>query len=243
MSITKEEFYNYSGYNSTTVNDLAVDFFLTSFQESLEKKLKYQFSLATVLETDKFNYFSENSNGEDFILINAWQEDNLTFKISGVENKEVDTLSESPLDASEYQVFRVLTQYSKLPTSVIPRPNPVVAIKLKEKLLPNQFLRVYGTWGYSEGMPASLRFLIYTALKNAIEYNESTTKSLLSGGSGAGGGAVQSVKTYTTSVMFISNLEAQDSAKAYFLNFLDTPYSHLVLKQYTNYFEKMIYNF
>lgn len=232
MALTKTNFYNYSGYNSTTVNDLAVDYLLSTFQELLEEQLGYVFSLLNVVEEDKHNFFVENTDFQEFISIGAWQDSGLTIKKGEYDKSNLSALTTSPLIlGQDYELFRFKTGFKKLPKSLA-KANPAVAIKLYCPLYHNEFLRIYGTWGFSNGLPADLEYLIYTALKNAIEYNDSTGKNFENGGSGGGSGSVSSIREYTTSVTFSSSEKSQDFARNYFLDFLNTPNARAIIARY-----------
>lgn len=241
MSLTKTSFYNYSGYSASTVNDQAVDYFLTTFQELIEEKLGYVFSINAVTESDKFNYFVKNTDYQNFIIIGAWQESGLTIKQGSYDDSNSTNIVGDPLvEGQDYELFRFKTGYQKLPAS-LGKDNPVVAIKLYCNILEGEFLRIYGNWGFSNGLPDDLCYLLYTALKNAIEYNDSTTNSFLAGGSGAGGGAVEKIKEYTTAVDFSRDEESRAFARNYFLDFLNSPNATKLMNKYLINFEQTNY--
>lgn len=242
MSLTKTAFYNYSGYSDSTVNGQAVDFFLSNFQEQIEERLGYVFSINQVQESDKFNYFKENTDYQSFITIGAWQAENLTIKKGSGSDSELSTLTSDVLVlGTDYYLYKFKTGLQKLP-STLNKDNPVVGVCLDCPLSGDDFLRIYGNWGYSNGLPDDLCMLIYTAVKNAIEYNDSTTNSFLAGGSGSGSGAISEIKEYTTQVKFETNDSILESARNYFLDFLSSPHAIRLLNRYmlkfnqTNYF-------
>lgn len=231
MAITKEQFYSYSGYSDETVNGSAVDFFLYTFQEMVEQELNFVFSLNSVLEEDKYNFFAKNSDSQNYITIGAWQESGLTIKKGSYPDEQAGTLLSDPLvEGVNYRIYRALTGFEKTPVN---KDNPVICIYLFTPLIANiEFVRVYGVWGYSNGVPKDIAYLLYTAIKNAVEYNDSTTQSLLSGGGGASGGAIQKIKEYTTQTDFVIDVDSRNFARNYFLDFLSTENAQKILRKY-----------
>lgn len=242
MALTKTAFYAYSGLSSSDVNDNAATYFLATFQEILEKKLGYRFSLQPVVETDRLNEVNDSTAPLQFVKVGAWQESGLSVKKGCHDETETSTLSSDPLvEGQDYLLFRYESGYKRLPLGIT-KPNPVVGIKLLCGYLGNgDFLRLYGTWGFSNAIPVDLEYFLYTALKNAIQFNDSDTNGHLES-DGAAIGAVKAIKDQTTSITFGGGGDqAYAYARDYFTNFIDSPAGQKALAPYLMSLEKTIY--
>lgn len=243
MALSKQKFYEYSGYTSDNINPLAVDYFLSVFNTRLEQALGYRFTTVAQTESDKHNYYAENNyTAQSFISIGAWQESGLTLKLGSRDQSEETSLSSTALVlGKDYELFRFASGYSRIPTAITTAVNPVVAVKLLcTRMTTSDMLRVYGTWGFSNSLPKDLEYFLYIALKNALEINQSSSDSFVAGGSGLGGGAAVSIREYTTAVTFASSQVTYDAAKQYFENFLNTPTAYQMLMPYRISFTQQI---
>lgn len=168
--LTKANFLSRSNYTEDEINDAYLTFIIDSLNDIVEEDLG---TLFTLVNDQNIKIPGTNL---DYIKIGAWQSSNLVVKIGyfGAENPTLTTLVEN----RDYRVKK----YRKLVRS--DQPNPVVAIKLigyqytgwnpfghenySQKLSPEAFLDITGTYGWSEGMPADVELALYNVLYKYI---------------------------------------------------------------------------
>jgi len=246
MPFSTQEFYAVSGYCNNDIPTEAVEFYLASFSEMVEKALGYRLTTAPVVELDKINYPSNNHViAQNFFSIGAWQEAGLTIKIGKIDETDSNIVSGSPLVlGTDYDVFRFATGYQKLPPSIV-RSNPVVGIRLLHRALPEDYmLRIWGTWGFGTDIPQDIKMFIYSSLTIALEVNQAGTNSLQSGGSGLASGAVAGIQEYTTKIEFNkSSSNLLGFLLTYFTDMMSTDAARSILLPYKIQFKQQIYQF
>jgi hypothetical protein len=181
--LTAQNFLDYSGYTSTS-NLNFLDYVLDSLDQIIRDETNLLFGITQVTD---FDVYGANM---DILKIGAWQTITSVYRGSnGISGLTQQTLNQ------DYRLIR----YKETP---LVSNNPIVALKListlplniinnnyyasnrnfvTNKLYPDSFLRISGTYGWGSDYPADLTNLLYTLIKARLEYNTTMTKT---GGNG-----------------------------------------------------------
>jgi hypothetical protein len=179
--LTLTQFKTYANYPFvlTSNEDAYIVYLLTQINDIIQQEIGVLFSLVSVnsLQANPdLQYMDFPGNNLDYVTgIGAWQKTGLVVKLGAYPFNNLNTLQTLLIDQN-YRLVRfkerILSGY----------PNPVIGIRLiNQKLYPNQFLRLTGTYGWSNGMPADLENLFYEIIKTKFEYNRNMS---ISGGAG-----------------------------------------------------------
>jgi hypothetical protein len=213
MSLTATQYYAYSGYSSSNTNVSYLNYLLGSVNNIITDEIGIDnlFALEVWDTTNSDptkqykDYLGHNS---ELVKIEAWQTD-ITVQL-GYYLTPTPTLQ--TLVYSKDYVFETYKNQNKI----------VVGIKLigsgnnlpnysfnynysfnngyasfgasndQRKLSPNQFLRITGTKGWTNGFPDDLNDVLYQLVKAKVEYNTMMTKT-------QGAGIVSSESTLSRS--------------------------------------------
>jgi hypothetical protein len=163
--LTKENFYKYTGIDSSDVNDDYVQFVIDTANAIITDQLSKLFSLSTDFVSKNYS-----DNSRQFIPTGNYQatpEPTVIIKEDGSDREETLTLGED---------FRFIFFDEDEPD----KNYPIIAIKLYwRRLRRREYLEVTGTYGYSDGIPPELllEWDMYDIIKDAVLSNQSTTDS------------------------------------------------------------------
>lgn len=162
--------------DNSVVSDELIQQYMDIVTEMVNEDLDNIFpeTFPTITEADCINYFPVGSRGLSFISIGAWQPTGLTFKITDSKNKDVASLTETPLIlGTDYTLW-----YGKNGTKTPGKTEPVTAIKLLNKYLAtNECLRVYGTYGWSTEYPADIKPILIRIISDLASEANSIAQS------------------------------------------------------------------
>jgi hypothetical protein len=161
-------FQNYSTYSAEILDQMGMTYYATEILEKfsaiLDDEIGTLFSLENVLNYD---YRGGNTY---FVGIGAWQDD-ITISMGTYGQSTVPLVF-----GKDYMLEYYKGQ--KRPN----QPTPVYAVTMLQlKVTDQQFLRISGTYGWSDGLPEDLYMAIYGAAKSAVDYNYNMSKNRGSG--------------------------------------------------------------
>jgi hypothetical protein len=203
MSLTPTQFYAYTGLTSSDVNTNYLTYLLSSIDEIITDNIGSLFTLVTIDSTNTdpdFQYMDFQGSNLNLIKIGAWQANDLVIKRGYYPYTSTQTLKTLTLN-QDY----LLKYYQD--RKLYGRVNPVVAIQLLVgKLYPDEFIRVTGIMGWSNGYPADLADLIFELIRSKLFYNETQVSN--------SGQTISSEKSANLSVTYATDsTSAQSLAK------------------------------
>lgn len=233
--LTAEQFLNRTSFVCADVNQKYLNYIITALQNTIESGLGTLFSLTTINEANAdYPHIDIPGSNLDYIKIGAWQKTGLTVKIGyyGTASPTLTTLQET----RDYRLVR----YRDVVTST--QPNPVVALRLigtqytglspeysenySQKLNTEAFLRVTGTYGWSDGLPSDVEIYLMGILTQHIAQAGLTD-------SFAGKGQVTSEKDMTSSIT-IKTLD-YDTLDKMLKNIMTDPAFQSLMNKYRQY--------
>lgn len=165
--LSTSQFYKLSGYTESVISNMGMADYLVyiigQFSDIIEQEINTLFTLQ--------NDYSDTYRGGNmyYLSIGAWQETNLTVSRGQYLANNTPTLLVANVDY-------ILAFYKN--ARFVGKSNPVIGIELlNSKILDTEYLKVEGTYGWSNGLPSDLETAVYKAVKTAVEYNYNTTKS------------------------------------------------------------------
>ena len=153
--LSKVDFYNYTGFTSTDINDLLLAKIIDNSNSIINKGLGELFNF----QTDYVKYF-QPSNSKSVFAIGWWQRTALA--VSLIKNGNETVLNETnyilKYEDDHEKVFGLVLRY--------------------QNLCEKDEIKLKGTFGYSNGFPEELNFLsieIYKIIKKAILEDQNET--------------------------------------------------------------------
>lgn len=228
MSITINQFYAWSGYTASDVNVAYLTELLSSVDMLIQNEVGALFTLTQIDESNlnpDLNFFDYEGNNLDYVTgIGAWQKTGLVVKIGSYplhNNNNLFTLVEK-------QDYRLVHYQDRLLTTSATTINPVVGIRLNKALLTNQFIRVSGTYGWSNGYPADLQNLLFQIIKTKLEYNQNMTET-------GGKGTQTSESSVRLSVNYSNSPDKLKNAEALSKDIMADPQVARIISNYKKY--------
>ena len=226
--LTLTQFKTYANYPFTLTSgeDAFISYLLQSLNDSIQQELGTLFTLVSVNASQadpSLQYMDFPGNNLDYVTgIGAWQRTGLIVKLSAYPVVNTANFQTLVID----QDYRLVTFKER----VLPGyPNPVIGIRLlRSKLYINQFLRITGTLGWSNGMPADLERLLYEMIKHIFEYNRNMS---LSGGAGYSTG----LRSLTLSENYSMNPKLMEYSSRLAFDVFNDPRVQRIIKDYKQY--------
>lgn len=203
MSLTPTQFYAYTGKSSVDFNVNYLTYLLSSVDQIITDTIGSLFTLVQIDDTNtdiNYQYMDFRGSNTNLIKTGAWQKDGLVVKLGNypfVTNPTLTTLIENQDYLIKYYQNR----------KVYGRDNPVIGIELlNNKLYSDQFIRVTGIFGWSNGYPPDLNQLIYQLVLNNLYNNQSIVDNE--------GEAISSEKSANLSINYDTTAQNQAQSQA-----------------------------
>jgi hypothetical protein len=254
MSLTSTQYYAYSGYNSTNTNVSYLNYLLGSVNSIIldEIGIDNLFALEAwdSTNTDPTKQYKDfTGHNSELVKIEAWQTD-ITVQL-GYYIAVSPTMQ--TLTYGKDYIFETYKNQGKIVVGIklVGVGNNTVsyglnynsgynnsyaqfgASNLQRKLLPNQFLRIRGTKGWSNGFPDDLNNLLYQLVKANIEYNAMMTKT-------QGAGIISSESTLSRSRSVKVNDETVNNYRKSAFDIVKNPDVQRILNKYKQYTQNNI---
>jgi len=250
--MTTTDFLNWSGYQSTEVNMIYLAQLITWLNDDIQEKVGSLFTLTTIGSLNLTDpYIDITCNNTNFIRIGAWQKSNLVVK-TGLYGSSNPTLTTLVLN-QDYKLksYREVALSSNI--------NPVVGIELltfnenttglqgfnnynnnlypllgtRKNYTDKAFIRLTGTYGWSNGLPSDLQMVLYQLVKENLEYNQNVTNE-------DGKGLIDTEKDLTSSVSYVVDAKLVELTKATAKNIMANPAVAQVINNYRRFTTKNV---
>lgn len=184
---TLSEFKSRNGITVTTF-DAQLTFLLNTFSDVIDEEVGPIFSLSTKTSADEMRYYGQPA-GATYVQTPVWQATDLIVKQGCFGSADLTTLTKN-------------VDYYLVP--VLHKTNPIIGIKLPHTTLnSNQFLQLEGSFGFSDGLPATLTMLLDQAVLAAMNYRLRSQNQMTK----SKGYQLESERSGNLSVSFGSNPE------------------------------------
>jgi hypothetical protein len=209
--ITSQEFFDLTGYSKSQINEKYLDSVIERFINVLTDEVGDIFTLVPST-TEEIR-----GNNATLVKVGAWQSSSLVVRLGsyGIQYPNIKTLSENT--DFIFQKKKGVVYGVELINSV---PSDM------------DFIRMTGTKGYSATLPDDLYYIMYYAVKIAVEYNQNSVATL-------GNGMIKMEKSLNQQVSFQDQQDLQRNAeKIVSGNLMGVPTINRVIYKYKSIFKK-----